>query len=83
MTRACFSRSACACRDMASCKATGMATSLISTELTEMPQLSVLRAISVRNTSSAALRSDNSSDSIEEPMVSRKLVCATRSSASR
>ena len=41
-----------------------MATSRISTALTEMPQSAVLRAISVRSTSSAALRSDNSSDEV-------------------
>src|SRR3984893_4016001 len=35
MTRACFSRSAWAWRDMASCRATGMATSRISTEITD------------------------------------------------
>ena len=68
---------------MASCKATGMATSRISTELTEMPQSAVLRAISVRSTSSAALRSDNSADSNDEPIISRKDVCATRSMAER
>src|SRR5271154_5412148 len=71
MTRACFSRSAWACRDMASCKATGIATSRISTDFTEMPQSAVLRPISPRNNSSAAVRSDKSADSIDDPILSR------------
>src|SRR5438093_321576 len=58
MTRACFSRSACACRDIASCSASGMVTSRISTEFTETPQSAVLRAISARRNSSADCRSD-------------------------
>ena len=45
ITRACFSRSAWACRDMASCKATDIATSRISTDFTEMPQSAVLRQL--------------------------------------
>src|ERR1700689_4066997 len=48
ITRACFSRSAWACRDMASCKATGIATSRISTAFTEIPQSAVLPPISKR-----------------------------------
>src|SRR5271157_780478 len=38
MMRACRSRSACACRDMASCSAGGICTSRISTDCTVMPQ---------------------------------------------
>ena len=60
-----------------------MATSRISTELTEMPQSAVFCAISVRSTSSAALRSDNSAVRCEAPIISRKDVCATRSMARR
>src|SRR6478736_2070521 len=74
ITRACFSRSAWACRDIASCKATGIAPSRISTDSTEMPQSAVLRPISPRNSSSAALCSDKSADNIDDPIISRSEV---------
>ena len=38
MIRACFSRAACASRDIASCSAPGMTTSRISTDETVTPQ---------------------------------------------
>ena len=38
MMRACFSRAACASRDIASCSAPGMTTSRISTDETVTPQ---------------------------------------------
>ena len=38
MTRACFSRAACASRDIASCSAPGITTSRISTDDTVTPQ---------------------------------------------
>ena len=78
VTRACFSRSAWAWRLMASCRLAGMATSRISTELTVTPHSAVLAPITSFKVASAVLRSDRSSESTEEPIISRKLVWATR-----
>jgi len=54
--------------------ATGIAPSRISTDSTQMPQSAVLRPISPRNSSSAALRSDKSADNIDDPIISRSEV---------
>src|SRR5947208_4527248 len=69
MTRACFSRSAWAWRDMASCTATAIATPRISTEVTDTPHLAVLLPISSRRCSSAGFRSDRRAASIQEPII--------------
>ena len=52
-------------------------------DFTEIPQSAVFRPISPRNSSSAVVRSDNSADNIDEPIISRNEVWATRSIASR
>ncbi len=83
VTRADFSRSACACRLIASCSEAGIATSRISTERTPTPQLPVLAAMVMRSCSSAVRRSDSRRCRSVAPIISRRLVCATRSIASR
>src|SRR4051812_22688919 len=70
-------------RQMGAFRATGIATSRISTDLTVTPQSAVFWPITSRRWSSAALRSDSSAESMEEPIISRSEVCATRSIASR
>src|ERR1041384_2223888 len=59
--RACFSRAACASRDIASCKAAGMITSRISTDCTVTPHGFERSSISCCNSSSMRSRPRNRS----------------------
>jgi len=72
MTRRCRSRSAWAWRLMASCRLAGMATSRISNELTVTPIPRLGRRITCFRCV-GFLGSERSSDSTEEPIISRKL----------
>ncbi len=68
---------------MASCSASGMATSRISTERTCTPQALVFSPMVVLNRASAVWRSDSRAESMDEPIISRSEVWATRSMAMR
>ncbi len=68
---------------MASCSSTGMATSRISTDITVTPHSRVLPAISWLSRWSADCRSDSSTESGVEPIISRSEVWEIRSMASR
>ena len=81
MMRACFSRAACASRDIASCSATGMTTSRISTEDTVTPHGLERWSISCCRSASIRSRPRSRSVSVVRPMMSRSAVCAAQLTA--
>ena len=72
MMRACFSRAACASRDIASCSALGMTTSRISTDCTVMPHGFERTSISCCSSVSIRSRPRSRSVSAVRPMMSRR-----------
>ena len=81
MMRACFSRAACASRDIASCSAFGITTSRISTDCTVMPHGFDRASISCCSSPSIRSRPRSRSVSAVRPMMSRSAVCAAQLTA--